>query len=166
MSVTHGKPCVHMHGTWNVYKIGWRSVCGRGEEQKGKERKRKGKGRKGREERKEREKEKKGREKEGKRKSVFRWSKLTEPESKVRIFDEDYAPIGRDSSYFGLFSTIRAVGLCFFPKGLFGQISKYGNATLFLSSTLAGFPGGKNEGLQTRVLHVNCSNISELDVGF
>ena len=36
MCVTHGKPCVHMHGIWNVYKIGWRLVCRGGEEQKGK----------------------------------------------------------------------------------------------------------------------------------
>ena len=61
---THGKPCVHMHVTWNIYKMGWRSVRRGGEEQKGKEGKRKGKGRKGREERKERDKEKKLREKE------------------------------------------------------------------------------------------------------
>ena len=32
-----------------------------------------------------------------------------------------YTPRGRDSSYFGLFSALRAVWLCFFgPKGLFG----------------------------------------------
>ena len=32
-----------------------------------------------------------------------------------------YAPRGRDSSYFGLFSALRAVWLCFFfPQGLFG----------------------------------------------
>ena len=31
---------------------------------------------------------------------------------------------GRDSSYFGLFSTLRVVWLCFCPKGLFGRISK------------------------------------------
>ena len=137
-------------------------------ERKKKDRKEKGKGKEGKEEKKEKRerRRRKGKRKREKRKSVFRWSKLTEPKSKVHIFDEDYAPRGRDSSYFGLFSTIRVVGLCFFPKGLFGQISKYGNATLFLSSILAGFPGGKNEGLRTRVLHVNCSHISELDVGF
>ena len=67
----------------------------------------------------------------GERKSVFRWSKLAGTRSKVCIFDEGYTLRGRDSSYFGLFSTIRVVGLCLCPKGLFGQISKYGNVALF-----------------------------------
>ena len=53
------------------------------------------------------------------------------PISEVRIFDECYTPRGRDSSYFCLFYTIKAMGLCLCPKGLFGRISKYGNATLF-----------------------------------
>ena len=72
-------------------------------------------------------------------KSAFRQSELVGPKSKVHIFNEGYTPRGRDSSYFGLFSTIRIVGLCVFPKGLFARISKYGNATLFLSYTLARF---------------------------
>ena len=108
---THSKPCFHMHGTWNVYKMGWRSVHRGGEEQKRKEGKRKEKGRIGREKKRKREGEKKGRERE-KRKLVFRKSKLVGLRSKVHIFDEDYAPRGRDSSYFGLFATINVVGLC------------------------------------------------------
>ena len=52
-------------------------------------------------------------------KSAFRQSELVGPKSKVHIFNEGYTPRGRDSSYFGLFSTIRIVGLCVFPKGLF-----------------------------------------------
>ena len=67
----------------------------------------------------------------GKRKSAFRRSELVEPRSKVHIFDEGCTLRGRDSSYFGLFSTIRVVRLCLCIKGLFGRISKYGNATLF-----------------------------------
>ena len=62
----------------------------------------------------------KGERKRGKRKLAFRRSELVGPRSKVRIFDEGYTPRGRDSSYFGLFPTIRAVGLCLCPKGLFG----------------------------------------------
>ena len=65
-----------------------------------------------------------------KRKSEFQRSELIRPRGKVCIFDEDYASRGKDSSYFGLFSTIRVVGLCLCPKGLFDRISKYGNATL------------------------------------
>ena len=64
-------------------------------------------------------------------KSVFRRLELVGPRSKVCIFNEGYAPRGRDSSYFGLFSAIRSVGLCLFPKGLFGRILNYGNAALF-----------------------------------
>ena len=33
-----------------------------------------------------------------------------------------YVSRGRDSSYFGLFSTLRVVWLCFYPKGLFGCV--------------------------------------------
>ena len=47
------------------------------------------------------------------------------------MHDEGYAPRGKDSSYFGLFSTLRSMWCCFFPKGLFGQILECGNATLF-----------------------------------
>ena len=84
-------------------------------------------------------KRRKGERKRGKMKSAFRQSELIEPRSKVRIFDKGYTPRVKDSSYFGLFSTIRAVGLCLCLKGLFGRISKYGNASLFLSYTLAMF---------------------------
>ena len=88
----------------------------------------------------ERKESKKERErKRGKRKYAFRQSELVGPKSKVHIFDEGFTPRGRDSSYFGLFSTIRIVGLCLCPKSLFGRISNYGNATLFLSLTLARF---------------------------
>ena len=66
-----------------------------------------------------------------KRKSTFRRSELFRPRSKVLKFDEGYTSRGRDSSYFGLFSTIRVVGLCLCLKGLFSQILKYGNAVLF-----------------------------------
>ena len=66
-----------------------------------------------------------------KRKSAFRLSELIGPRSKVRIFDKGYTLRGRDYSYFGLFSTIRVVELCLCSKGLFGRISKYGNAILF-----------------------------------
>ena len=76
-------------------------------------------------------KRRKGERKRGKRISAFRRLELVRPRSKVRIFDEGYTPRSRDSLYFGLFSTIRVVGLCLCPKGLFGRISKYGNATLF-----------------------------------
>ena len=61
----------------------------------------------------------KGERKREKRKSTFRRSELVGPRSKVCIFDEGYSPRGKDSSYFGLFSTIR------------GYFLKYGNAALF-----------------------------------
>ena len=51
--------------------------------------------------------------------------------SDQEVKSKGYTPKGRDSSYFGLFSTIRVLGLCLCPKGLFGRISKYGNAALF-----------------------------------
>ena len=104
--------CVHMHVNGKVYKSGGKSVCRGGEQQKGKE------GKKNREGKIEREKN--GERKRGKRKSMFRRSELVRSRSKVRIFDKGYTPRGRDSSYFGLLSTIRAVGLCLCPKGLFG----------------------------------------------
>ena len=66
-----------------------------------------------------------------KRKSAFRPSELVGLRSKVYIFDEGYAPRGRNYSYFGLFPTLRDVWLCFCPKGLFDRIFKYGNAALF-----------------------------------
>ena len=110
-----------MHGRWNVYKMGWKSVRRGGEEQKGKEEKKEQRERMRR----------KGERKREKRKPAFRLSELIGPRSKVHIFDKDYAPKGRDSSYFGLFSNIRAVGFCLYPKELFDRILKYGNATLF-----------------------------------
>ena len=76
-------------------------------------------------------KRRKGKRKRRKRKSEFRRSELVGQRSKVRIFDEGYTPRGRDSSYFGLFSTIRVVGLCLCPKRLFGQILKFRNSALF-----------------------------------
>ena len=79
---------------------------------KGKE-KEKGKGEKGKKKnkRKERERERKGREKEGEKEIrvfflsslAFQRLELIGPRSKVRIFDDGYAPRGMDSSYFGLF---------------------------------------------------------------
>ena len=45
----------------------------------------------------------KGERKMEKRKSVFRRLGLVGPRSKVCIFNEGYAPRGKDSSYFGLF---------------------------------------------------------------
>ena len=97
---THGKPCVNMHASGNVYK--WEVIpVRRGrEQQKGKE-KEKGKGEKGKKERKRR--RRKGERKWEKMKSAFRRSELIGPRSKVCIFDEGYAPRGRDSFYFGLF---------------------------------------------------------------
>ena len=128
---THGKSCVHMHGTWNGYNwdgdqfVEW--------ERNRKERKEKEKGKEGKKEKKEKRerRRRKGERKREKRKSAFRRSELVEPRSKVCIFEEGYSPRGRDSSYFGSFSTIRVVGLCLCPKGLFGRILKYGNTALF-----------------------------------
>ena len=51
--------------------------------------------------------------------------------SDQEVKSEGYTPRGRYFSYLGLFSTIRAMGLCLFPKGLFGRILEYGNAALF-----------------------------------
>ena len=93
-----------------------------GERNKKNERTEKGKGKEGKEEKKEK-RERRRRKRERKRektKSAFRRSELVGPRSKFCIFNEDYAPRGRDSSYFGLFSTISTVGLCLYPKGLFG----------------------------------------------
>ena len=74
-----------------------------GANRKGKE-KEKGKGEKGKKEKKIKERE---RGRKGNRvffsSPAFRRSELVEPRSKICIFDEDHAPRGRDSSYFGLF---------------------------------------------------------------
>ena len=148
--MTHGKPYVTrhakknacrthgLHGNGEVYKSGGKSVHRVGEEQKGnegKKRKKKKKKRKKKEKKEKRKKKERKRrkraKKSGKKKSAFRRSKLIGPRIKVYIFDEGYTPRGRNSFYFGLFSTIRVVGLCLCPKRLFGRISKYGNATLF-----------------------------------
>ena len=60
--------------------------------------------------------------------------------------------------------------LCLCPKGLFGRISKYGNVALILILHTGRILGlifkWETEGLRTRVLNVNCSCISELDVSF
>ena len=111
------------------------------EESNKKEKKEKKKKRKKESEREEMERERggKGNRRSNGRKSAFRRSELVGPRSKVCLFNEDYTPRGRDSSHFGLFSTIRVVGLCLCPKGLFDRISKYGNAALFCSYTLARF---------------------------
>ena len=109
---THGKPCVHMHANGEVYKRGGKSVRRGGEEQKGNE------GKKKREKKIRERKRRKGERKRGKRKSAFRQSKLVRPRSKVCIFHEGYIPRDSDSSYFGLFSIIRDVGLCLCPKGM------------------------------------------------
>ena len=111
------------------------------EEESNKKEKKEKKKRKKESERKEMERERggKGNRLSNGRKSAFRRSELGRPRSKVCLFDEVYTPRGRYSSYFGLFSTIRVVGLCLCPKGLFGRISKYGNAALFCSYTLAEF---------------------------
>ena len=42
-----------------------------------------------------------------------------------------YASRGRDFSYFGLFSTLRAVWWRLYPNELFGQILECGNVALF-----------------------------------
>ena len=47
--------------------------------------------------------------------SAFRRSELIRPRSKVHLRDEGYTPRCKDSSYFGLFSTLRAMWWCFFP---------------------------------------------------
>ena len=121
--VTHSKPCVHMHANEHAYKMGGQFVEG-GRSIKERRRKKK---RKRKERKKERENEKKGRERGRKGNMCSNGRNLLDQEAKF----EGYTPRGRDSSYFGLFFTIRVVGLCLFPKGLFGKILKYGNATLF-----------------------------------
>ena len=54
--------------------------------------------------------------------TAFRQSESIGPRNKVRLCDEGYATRSMDSSYFGIFSTLRTMWLCFYPKGLFGQI--------------------------------------------
>ena len=73
-----------------------------GRSRNGEEEKRKRKDRKAREERKRKRMRRKGERKREKRKSAFRRSELIGPRSKGCIFDEGYAPRGRNSSYFGL----------------------------------------------------------------
>ena len=122
--VTHGKSCVTMHASWRMYKWDFVEEGGSIKEEKEK--------RKGKKEKKEREmRRRKGKRKREKKKLVFQQSEFVGPRSKGFIFDEGYAPRGKDSSYFGLFFTLRDVWLCLCPKELFGRISKYGNAALF-----------------------------------
>ena len=121
--VTHGKPCVHMHANGHATKMGGQFVK---EGRSRKERRRKKK-RERKERKKEREKEKKGRER--RRKGNLRSNGRNSLDQGVK--SEGYTLKGRYSSYFGLFSTIRVVGLCLCPKGMFGRILKNGNATLF-----------------------------------
>ena len=78
-------------------------------EKKGKKRERKE--RKRGKEKRERRRRKEERKKE-KRKAVFRRSELVRARSKVHIFDEGYAPRGRDSSYLGFFLSFE---LLFWP---------------------------------------------------
>ena len=49
------------------------------------------------------------------RSTAFRQLEFIGTKSKVRLRDKGYAPRGKDSSYFCLFSTLRVVWLCFFP---------------------------------------------------
>ena len=66
---------------------------------------------------------KKNRERGGERKSAFRRLELVGSRSKVHILDEGYTLRGRDSSYFGLFSTIRAMvrGCVFTLRGCLAE---------------------------------------------
>ena len=100
--MTHGKACVNMHASGNVYKWEMIAILRGREEWKVKE-KEKGKGEKGKKEREREGRRRKGERKREKRKSAFQWSEIVGPRSKVCIFDEGYAPRGRDSSEFGLF---------------------------------------------------------------
>ena len=93
--MTHGKPCVNMHASGNVYKREVIPVCRGREEHKGKE-KEKGKRKKEREIEGKKKNEKKEKEKE-------REKKVGVPRIKVCIFYEGYALRGRDSFYFGFF---------------------------------------------------------------
>ena len=119
--MTHGNPCFIMHGkgicmcdTWlamcqhawhmekAIYGV-WERFVEAGSSKKEKEGKnRREKERKERVEKKRERGEEREREKE-KRKTVFQRSKLVRLRSKVRIFDEDCTPRGRDSSYLGFF---------------------------------------------------------------
>ena len=84
-----------IYGMWELFVEARSSK----KEKEGKK-KRRGKKRK----RKERERRRrKGERKKEKRKAVFRRLELVRPRSKVRIFDEGYAPNGRDSSYLDFF---------------------------------------------------------------
>ena len=55
----------------------------------------------------------------------FRRSGFIGPRVEVRLCDKGYALRGMDSFYFGLFSTLRAVWLCFFA--LRGCLIKFWN---------------------------------------
>ena len=84
-------------------------------------------------EKKERKEEKKGKKEKSKKRRkegggfflsspTFRQSEFVGLRSKVRLRNVGCAQRGRDLSYFGLFSNLRAVWWCFCLKGLFGQI--------------------------------------------
>ena len=94
--VTHGMPCVNMHGIFEGYKCGSylykeggarRKIKGKKKERERKERKR---GKENREIRR-----RKGEKKKEKRKVMFRRSELIRPRSKVCIFNEGCATRGR-----------------------------------------------------------------------
>ena len=127
-------------------------VEGGKKDRKGKE-KEKGKGVEGK-------KEKKRKERKGNRyvlsSPAFRWLGLIKPRSKVRLRDEGYAPRGKDSSYFCLFSTIRS---CFFKIWECCPV-----LILRIGRILAPVFHWEIESIWTRVLYRNCSFICELDV--
>ena len=83
-----------------------------------------------------------------------------------------YALRSRNSSYFGLFSTLRVVWLCFFffPKGLFGKNFGLWKCYTVLALRNVQILGlifdWKKQGILASVLHVNYSCICKLDVGF
>ena len=82
----------------------------------------------------ERKERKKGRDKEKKRRERGRKGNLhsdSRNSLEQEVKSKDYTPRGRNSSYYDLFFTIKAMRLCPCPKGLFGRILKYENAALF-----------------------------------
>ena len=100
MCVTHGMPCVNMHGTFEGYKYG--VVSRRGEQQEGKGRKKK-KERERKEKKREREREGEG--EKGKNQQVFlrpttlRRMEFIGPRSKVRLRDDNYAYVPKAGGF-------------------------------------------------------------------
>ena len=89
----------------NAINMVWELFVEGGHSKKEKEGKKKGRG-KERKERGKEEREREGEERERERRRKGKWcfdSQNFRLRSKVRIFDEGYAPRGRDSSYLGLF---------------------------------------------------------------